>query len=40
MLNLGAKNTFTVGFKYKGPKVFGDFDQKSLVPGNFFNTLF
>ena len=24
---------YTVWFKYKGPKVFGDFDQKSLVPG-------
>ena len=31
---------YTVWFKYKGPKVFGDFDQKSLVPGNFSNTLF
>ena len=24
---------YTVGFKYKGHKVFGDFGQMSLVPG-------
>ena len=30
----------TVDFKYKGQKVFGDFDQMSLVPGwAFFHVL-
>ena len=30
----------TVGFKYKGHKVFGDFGQMSLVPGcTFFSIL-
>ena len=28
-----SNGTYTVDFKYKGPKVFGDSDQKSLVPG-------
>ena len=27
------KHLNTVDFKYKGQKVFGDFDQMSLVPG-------
>ena len=28
-----TKQIDTVDFKYKGQKVFGDFDQMSLVPG-------
>ena len=39
-LFLGGFEGYTVGFKYKGPKVFGDFDQKSLVLGKTFLSIF